>query len=169
MDYINTSLSRQNRGYTTLKRRTVIQSHINMKIVSLSLVVLLAAVVSGQLCVPETLNCHEVIPTIFKLGDGSCACGSKAHDGALKYDKGELYLCLNGKWKAFELKETHKFGTELNPGASCKDILDRADGKHLSDGVYWIRLAGNLKNTILTSGDISLLVPAQIVELYISD
>ncbi|XP_068684588.1 uncharacterized protein [Montipora foliosa] len=111
-----------------------------MKIVLLSLVVLLAAVVSGQLCVPETLNCHEVIPTIFKLGDGSCACGSKAHDGALKYDKGELYLCLNGKWKAFELKETHKFGTELNPGASCKDILDRADGKQLSDGVYWIRL-----------------------------
>ena len=30
------------------------------------------------------------------------------------------------------------YGTEFNPGSLCKDIFEKADGKHLSDGVYWI-------------------------------
>ena len=104
----------------------------------------LASVVNGQLCVPETLNCNDVLPTIFKIGDQSCACDSKAHDGALKYFNGKLFVCLNSEWKALHLSEINEYGTEHNPGSSCKDILEKADGKYLSDGVYWIgiRLSG---------------------------
>ena len=104
----------------------------------------LTSVVRGQLCVPETLDCKDVLPTIFKLGDESCDCDSKAHDGALKYFNGKLFVCLNSEWKALRLKEIQKYGSEHNPGSSCKDILEKADGKYLSDGVYWIgiRLSG---------------------------
>ena len=104
----------------------------------------LAAVVSGQLCVPETLDCNEVLPTIYKMGDGSCACDSKAHVGALKYSNGKLFVCLNSEWIALRLTGIQEYGTEFNPGTSCKDILEKADRKDLSDGVYWIgiRLSG---------------------------
>ncbi|KAK2567399.1 hypothetical protein P5673_008206, partial [Acropora cervicornis] len=98
----------------------------------------LAFVVSGQLCVPETLDCDEVLPTIYKMGDGSCACDSKAHDGALKYSNGKLFLCLNSEWKALRMTGVQEYGTEFNPGSSCEDILEKANGKDLSDGVYWI-------------------------------
>ncbi|XP_015763566.1 PREDICTED: uncharacterized protein LOC107342580 isoform X2 [Acropora digitifera] len=112
----------------------------NIKMISQNTVFLaaLASVVSGQLCVPETLDCNEVLPTIYKMGDGSCACDSKAHDGALKYSNGKLFLCLNSEWKALRMTGVQEYGTELNAGSSCKDILEKADGKHLSDGVYWI-------------------------------
>ena len=33
------------------------------------------------------------------------------------------------------------YGTENNPGYSCKDILDNT-AQQLSDGVYWISLSG---------------------------
>ncbi|XP_029211738.2 uncharacterized protein LOC114975714 isoform X2 [Acropora millepora] len=112
----------------------------NIKMMSQNTVFLaaLASVVSGQLCVPETLDCNEVLPTIYKMGHGSCACDSKAHDGALKYSNGKLFLCLNSEWKALRMTGVQEYGTELNPGSSCKDILEKADGKELSDGVYWI-------------------------------
>lgn len=112
----------------------------NIKMISQNTAFLaaLASVVSGQLCVPETLDCNEVLPTIYKMGHGSCACDSKAHDGALKYSNGKLFLCLNSEWKALRMTGVQEYGTELNPGSSCKDILEKADGKHLSDGVYWI-------------------------------
>ena len=83
------------------------------------------------------------------MGHGSCACDSKAHDGALKYSNGKLFLCLNSEWKALRMTGVQEYGTEFNPGSSCKDILEKADGKDLSDGVYWIgiRLSGtNLLN-----------------------
>ena len=88
----------------------------------------------------QRLDCNDVIPTIYNIGDRSCTCDSKAHDGAVKFDNEELFVCLNGKWQAIHMKEVHKYGTEHNPGSSCKDILDKADGEQLSDGVYWIRL-----------------------------
>ena len=122
------------------------RSFTNIKMISQSTVFLaaLAAVVSGQLCVPETLDCNEVLPTIYKMGDGSCACDSKAHVGALKYSNGKLFVCLNSEWIALRLTGIQEYGTEFNPGTSCKDILEKADRKDLSDGVYWIgiRLSG---------------------------
>ncbi len=102
-------------------------------------VAFLVARVSGQACIEETLDCNEPVPTIFKLGDQSCACNSAAHAGALKYANGKIYVCLGSKWKIVLLGD--EYGTESNPGLSCKDILDKA-GQQLSNGVFWIRLRG---------------------------
>ena len=137
------------------------RSFTNIKMISQNTVFLaaLAFVVSGQLCVPETLDCNEVLPTIYKMGDGSCACDSKAHDGALKYSNGKLFLCLKSEWKALRMTGVQEYGTEFNPGSSCKDIFGKADGKHLSDGVYWIgiRLSGtNLLNLSRCQLDVHL-------------
>ncbi|KAL9952125.1 hypothetical protein ACROYT_G039334 [Oculina patagonica] len=103
-------------------------------------VAFLVARVSGQACIEETLDCNEPVPTIFKLGDQSCACNSAAHAGALKYANGKIYVCLGSKWKIVLLGD--EYGTESNPGLSCKDILDKA-GQQLSNGVFWIRLRGS--------------------------
>ncbi|KAL9952126.1 hypothetical protein ACROYT_G039335 [Oculina patagonica] len=102
-------------------------------------VVFFVALVSGQNCVQETLNCNEPVPTIFKLGDQSCDCNNAAHAGALKYANGRVYLCVGNGWKLLSFED---YGAENNPGLSCKDILTKA-GKQLSDGVYWIRLQGS--------------------------
>lgn len=102
-------------------------------------VVFLAAQVSGQ-CVEETLDCNEPVPTIYKLGDQACACNSASHAGALKFVSGKVYVCLGSEWKSFRL-EGGIYGTETNPGYSCKDILNKA-GKQLSNGVFWIHLKG---------------------------
>ena len=100
----------------------------------------LVAGVRGQLCVEETLNCNDPVPTIFKLGDQSCQCNDAAHAGALKYANGKVYLCVGTEWKTFRLEG--EFGTEsTNPGISCEQILNRA-GKQLSNGVFWIRIEG---------------------------
>ena len=102
----------------------------------------LAASVSGQVCVEETLDCNEPIPGILKLGNTSCSCNNPAHAGSLKYVNGAVYVCLSSEWKSVRSLETMDFyGTEKNPGFSCKDIQDKA-GQQLSDGVYWIRLRG---------------------------
>ena len=98
----------------------------------------LVAQLRGQLCVEETLNCDDPVPTIFKLGDASCLCNDAAHAGALKYANGKVQLCVGTEWKTFRFEGD--YGTEsTNPGTSCKDILNRA-GKQLSNGVYWIRV-----------------------------
>ena len=102
-------------------------------------VAILVARVSGQICVEETLNCNDPVPTIFKLGDQSCACNNAAHAGALKYSNGNVYICLGSKWKAVQLIDT--YGLQDDPGYSCKDVLDKS-GQQLSNGVYWIRLQG---------------------------
>ena len=103
-------------------------------------IVFLVAVVTGKKRVEKTLNCDGPVPTIFKLGDASCKCNDAAYAGALKYANGKVYLCVGTKWKTFWLEGG--YGTEsTNPGTSCKDILNRA-GKQLSNGVFWIRLAG---------------------------
>ncbi|KAL9952123.1 hypothetical protein ACROYT_G039332 [Oculina patagonica] len=92
------------------------------------------------MCVEETLDCNEPVPTIFKLGDQSCACNSAAHAGALKYTNGKIYVCLGSKWKTVVLED--EYGTKDHPGLSCKDILNKA-GQQLSNGVFWIHLQGS--------------------------
>ena len=111
---------------------------------TLSLFVFVTLIVSGQICVEETLDCRDPVSTVFKLGNASCACNNSAHAGALKYFKGEVYVCLGSEWKIIHLQETTDYahGTPENPGSSCKDIHDKA-GQQLSDGVFWIRLLGN--------------------------
>lgn len=105
-------------------------------------VAFLVAQVRGQNCVEETLNCDDPVPTIFKLGDQSCACNSAGHAGALKFLNGKVQVCLGNEWKTFQFVEDIEYGTEKNPGSSCKDIKDKAVGKQLSNGVFWIKLQG---------------------------
>ncbi|KAL9952124.1 hypothetical protein ACROYT_G039333 [Oculina patagonica] len=93
------------------------------------------------MCVEETLDCNQKVPTIFKLGDQSCACNRPAHAGALKYTNGKIYVCLGSKWKTVVLED--EYGTENIPGLSCKDILNKAGQHELSNGVYWIHLQGS--------------------------
>ena len=108
----------------------------SFRILSLAL---LAVSVLCQDCVDVTLDCNQPVPTIFKLGDASCACNKPEHAGALKYDSGKVYVCLGSEWKVIQFEAS--YGSETNPGYSCKDILNKA-GKQLNDGVYWIRLPG---------------------------
>ena len=113
----------------------------------------LVAVVCGQYCVEETLDCSKDVPLILKLGKDSCACDREEHVGALKYANNSLYVCLGDKWSAIRLKKLYPYGTENNPGLSCKDIRDKSAEKHLSDGVYWLRNEGKIVfcNQLLTS------------------
>ena len=119
-----------------------IEMRVVLQTLSLAFV---AASVSGQVCVEETLDCNEPIPGILKLGNTSCSCNNPAHAGALKYVNGEVYVCLGSEWKIMRSPETVDDGTEKNPGFSCKDIQDKA-GQQLSDGVYWIRLRSKREN-----------------------
>ena len=102
---------------------------------------LLAASVSGQNCVEKTLACNETAPTIYKLSAASCACNQYDQAGSLKYDNGKVYVCWGKEWKSIQIQESYVYGTENNPGYSCKDMLDKA-GQQLSNGVFWIRLRG---------------------------
>ena len=119
-------------------------------------IVFLAGGVRGQVCVEETLNCDDPVPTIFKLGDISCPCNDAAHAGALKYANGKVYLCDGTEWKTFQFEsygmasEDDYGTTSANPGTSCKDILNRAV-KQLSNGVFWIRLQGEWMCTFVSS------------------
>ena len=110
-----------------------------MNFITFSFVFLLAESVNGQSCVEETLDCDEPVPTVFRLADAFCECNDPAHAGALKYVNGSVYVCLGNEWKTVQLKGT--YGTQDNPGTSCKDILDNAM-QQLSDGIFWIRLRG---------------------------
>lgn len=102
----------------------------------------LAVRISSQVCVEETLDCDQPVPTIFKLGDASCACNSAAHAGALKYANQKVYVCLGSQWNTLQFQESsYPYGTENNPGSSCLDILNKA-GQQLSDGIFWIHLRG---------------------------
>lgn len=106
---------------------------------TLSFLFFLAASVYSQSCVDETLDCSEPVPTVFKLADASCPCNNPTHAGALKYVDGKVYVCSGSKWKTVQFNGA--YGTENNPGSSCKDIQDNA-GQQLSDGIFWIRLRG---------------------------
>ena len=81
-------------------------------------VAVLVAGVSGQICVDETLDCNQPVPTIFKLGDQSCPCNSAAHAGALKYAYGKVHVCLGTTWKTIQFVE------DLNAYAARKITLD---------------------------------------------
>ncbi|XP_015763559.1 PREDICTED: uncharacterized protein LOC107342572 isoform X2 [Acropora digitifera] len=109
-------------------------------------VTLLAEVVCSHFCTKGTLDCGNAVPAITKLGSHSCACDNEMHSGALKFDKGNLYVCLEKKWKPVKLissalKSSKDYGFhQENPGRSCKDILARAGEKKLENGIYWIRI-----------------------------
>lgn len=69
------------------------------------------------------------------------------HSGALKFDKGNLFVCLEKKWERVKLispsqtknkQKDYGFHKE-NPGTSCNDILAKAGGKILKNGIYWIK------------------------------
>ena len=98
----------------------------------------------------ETLSCDVPVPTIYKLGDQNCSCISPAHAGAFKYVNGKVQVCLGSEWKTIQFQENGEYGTEKNPGLSCKDIKDKASGKQLNNGVFWIRLQGKY-NVLLHS------------------
>ncbi|XP_074631838.1 uncharacterized protein LOC141890294 [Acropora palmata] len=105
-------------------------------------VTLLTEVVCGQFCTKETLDCSKAVPAITKLGSHSCACDNEMHSGALKFDKGNLYVCLEKKWEPVKLISSalKDYGFhEENPGTSCNDILAKAGGKILKNGIYWIK------------------------------
>lgn len=119
-------------------------------------VTLLAEVVCGQFCTKETLDCSKAVPAITKLGSHSCACDNEMHSGALKFDKGNLYVCLEKKWEPVklishpQLQKDYGFHRE-NPGTSCNDILAKADGKILKNGIYWIKGKNIAHVSLLTS------------------
>ena len=119
---------------------------------TLSLFVLFAVIVSGQICVEETLDCSDPVSTAFKLGNASCPCNDPEHAGVLKFVNGEVYVCLGSEWKTVQFQEINlmDYGTAENAGVSCKDIHDKA-GQQLSDGVYWIRLPGKRNGNLCFS------------------
>ena len=125
-------------------------SFVKMKVfLKILPVTLLAEVVCGQFCTKETLDCSEAVPAITKLGSHSCACDNEMHSGALKFDKGNLYFCSEKEWKLVGLKSSSvmsqkPYGSHReNPGRTCDDILAKAGGKALKNGIYWIRVQGN--------------------------
>ena len=123
-------------------RSFAVEEEENMKMLTSFRILSLAwfaVSVLGQECVDVTLDCNQPVPTIYKLGDASCACNRPEHAGALKYDSGKVHVCVGSEWKAIQFEES--YGSETNPGYSCKDILNKA-GAQLNDGVYWIRLPG---------------------------
>ena len=70
--------------------------------------------VLGHDCIDGTLDCDQPVPTIFKLGDPSCACNRPEHAGALKYDSGKVHVCLGNEWKVIRFEES--YGSVTNPG-----------------------------------------------------
>ncbi|XP_044162689.1 uncharacterized protein LOC114962356 isoform X2 [Acropora millepora] len=68
------------------------------------------------------------------------------HSGALKFDKGNLYVCWEKKWEPVKLipsalNPSRDYGFhQENPGRSCNDIKAKAGGKKLENGIYWIRI-----------------------------
>ena len=121
-------------------------------------VTLLAEVVCSHFCTKETLDCSNAVPAITKLGSHSCACDNEMHSGALKFDKGNLYVCLEKKWEPVKLipsalNPSKDYGFhQKNPGRSCNDIKAKAGGNKLENGIYWIRISKGKNNA-----DVSLL------------
>lgn len=121
---------------------------MTMFLLAITVLVFSTKSVSSRKCVEEILYCGDPVSGIFKIGNFPC-CYKAEHAGALKFLSGKLYICLGNKWATFEFEKLFVYGTEFNPGYSCKDIQDRA-GKRLSDGIYWIRLRG-IKNSWIFS------------------
>ena len=114
----------------------------------LSVFVFLTEFVTGQICVEETLDCTDPVSSIFKIGKDSCACDNDKHAGALKFIDGKLMVCLGNRWAEAESELNPKvdtYGTEFNPGESCKDIKNKLSGSP-ADGVYWIKLPSGKGN-----------------------
>ena len=115
------------------------------RLLLLSVFVFLTKFVSGLVCVDETFDCRDPVSSIFKIGKDSCACDSDKHAGALKFVDGKLMVCLGDHWAKAELNPKDTYGTEFNPGESCKDIKNKLSGSP-SDGVYWIKLPSGKGN-----------------------
>ena len=126
-----------------LKVKTKYQSLKMNYLLGFFLFALLVALMRAQVCVEETLDCNDPVPTIFKIGDAACPCNKANHAGAIKYMNGKLHVCLGTEWKTVQFEGSSPYGTRNNPAYSCKDILDNAGpGQQHTDGVYWIRLRG---------------------------
>ena len=113
----------------------------------LSVFVFLTKFVSGLVCVDETLDCRDPVSSIFKIGKDSCACDSDKHAGAIKFVDGQLMVCLGNHWAKAQWKPKvdYAYGTEFNPGESCKNIKEELHGSP-EDGVYWIKLPSGKGN-----------------------
>lgn len=126
-------------------------SSVKMKVfLKILPVTLLAEVICGQFCTKETLDCSKAVPAITKVGSHSCACDDEMHSGALKFDKGNLYVCLQKEWKPVPFKpqreqKSYGFHSE-NSGINCNDILAKAGGKGLKNGIYWIHFSEGKNN-----------------------
>ena len=82
-------------------------SHIKMNgFVRVFSLAFLLANTRSQICVDETLDCNQPVPTIFKLGDASCPCDRAEHAGALKYENGKVFVCLGSEWKTVSFEES---------------------------------------------------------------
>ncbi|KAK2567638.1 hypothetical protein P5673_008490, partial [Acropora cervicornis] len=114
------------------------------RLLLLSAFVFLTKFVSGLVCVDETLDCRDPVSSIFKIGKDSCACDNDRHAGALKFVDGKLMVCLGDRWAELNPTVDDAYGTEFNPGESCKDIKNKLGGSP-SDGVYWIKLPSAYK------------------------
>lgn len=56
----------------------------------------LVAVVCGQYCVEETLDCSKDVPLILELGKDSCACDREEHAGP-GCRSVKVYICQQPK------------------------------------------------------------------------
>ena len=132
-----------------------------------SALAVLVAVVCGQYCVEETLDCSKDVPLILKLGNDSCACDREEHAGAFKYANNTLHVCLGNRWSAIRSKRLYSYGTKNNPGFSCKDIRDKSAEKQLSDGVYWLHNEGKIGKTVFCNQFAHVMIIFFVVNLNV--
>ena len=81
-----------------------------------------------------------------KVGQYNCSCEPK-RAGQLKFADGKLFVCTGTEWKAVQFEQSVSYGSESNPGSSCKDI--KSKNPTLSDGIYWITLSGKIHRSCL--------------------
>ena len=90
-------------------------------------------------------------------GHHSDSCQPK-RAGQLKFTDGRLFVCTGNEWKALQYVNESSttpnvsyrskapnvrvpYGSKAKPGFSCKDIKTK---KGKQNGIYWIRLSGNI-------------------------
>ena len=97
---------------------------------------------------PQDCGCGDIAqyPLVYpvftsKVGQYNCSCQPK-RAGQLKFADGKLFVCTGTEWKAVQYEQSVSYGSESNPGSSCKDIKSKTPT--LSDGIYWITLNGKI-------------------------
>ena len=68
----------------------------------------------------------------------------KQHAGSMRFNAQQklLEICDGTSW--LEVQLVPRYGSEKNPGTSCKDILvkNKLKKNNTPDGVHWIRFTG---------------------------